>query len=152
MHWEAKKQDLLFWSKLQRHHRYLYNRNYKVMQHQILAVRLGPCNWTIFGLLQRTASYAVAIQSRQAISSSSLVTRVKNTDRNRSGLTGNTDLGQFRFRPSQIGLNSKFKFEFQKIKNSQKFLKILQVATNLILSNFFKYSFIQYTLRAFKVK
>ena len=39
--------------------------------------------------------------------------------------------------------NLKFKFKFKKMKNFQKkLLKILQVATNLIMSNFFKYSFI----------
>jgi len=42
----------------------------------------------------------------------------------------------------QIGSNLKFKFEFKKIKKSQKILKILQVATNLMVSIFFKYSFI----------
>ena len=42
----------------------------------------------------------------------------------------------------QTGPNLKFKFEFKKIKNSQKLLKILYVATNLMVSKFFKYSFI----------
>ena len=37
-------------------------------------------------------------------------------------------------------------------KNSKKFLKILQVATNLMVSKFFKYSLIWYTLRAFEFK
>ena len=49
-----------------------------------------------------------------------------------------SDSGRF-----ETGPNSKFKFEFQKMKNSQKkFLKILQGATNLMVSNFLKYSFI----------
>ena len=39
----------------------------------------------------------------------------------------------------QTGPNSNFKFKFKKNK---KFLKIFQVATNLMVSNFFKYSFI----------
>ena len=39
------------------------------------------------------------------------------------------------------------------MKNSQKkFLKILQGATNLMVSNFLKNSFIYYSLRGFKVK
>ena len=44
------------------------------------------------------------------------------------------DLGRY-----QTGPNSKFKFEFKKMKNSQK---ILQGATNLMVSNFLKNSFI----------
>ena len=56
-------------------------------------------------------------------------TRVKNPDRNRSGLpvTGQIGPGRFRLRPVArrftIGPNSKFKFEFQQIKNSHKILK-----------------------------
>ena len=42
----------------------------------------------------------------------------------------------------QTGPNSKFKFEFKKMKNYQKILKILQGATNLMVSNFLKNSFI----------
>ena len=38
----------------------------------------------------------------------------------------------------QTGPNSKFKFEFKKIKNFQKILKILQGATNLMVSIFFQ--------------
>ena len=39
------------------------------------------------------------------------------------------------------------------MKNSKKkFLKILQVTMNLMVSNFFKNSFIYYSLRGFKVK
>ena len=39
----------------------------------------------------------------------------------------------------QTGPNSKFKFEFKK---NEKFLKILQGATNLMVSNFLKNSFV----------
>ena len=43
----------------------------------------------------------------------------------------------------QTGPNSKFKFEFEKMKKKfKKFLKILQGATNLMVSNFLKNSFI----------
>ena len=43
----------------------------------------------------------------------------------------------------QTGPNLKFKFKFfKKNKKSQKFLKILQGATNLMVSNFLKNSFI----------
>ena len=48
----------------------------------------------------------------------------------------------------QTGPNSKFK----KMKILKKFLKILQGATNLMLSNFLKNSFIYYSLRGFEVK
>ena len=71
------------------------------------------------------------------------VARVKKTVRNRSGYRGyrSNRPGPVPagFKPAQIqilNLNSK------KWKNSKKFLKILQVATNLMVSNFFKYSFI----------
>ena len=61
-----------------------------------------------------------------------LVARVHLTGGNWSG----SGLGRY-----QTGPNSKFKFEFKKMKNSQKkFLKILQGATNLIVSNFLKNS------------
>ena len=59
--------------------------------------------------------------------------RVNRTVGNRSGS------GSVRY---ETGQNSKFKFEFKKLKFSNKFLKILQVATNLMVSNFFKYLFI----------
>ena len=42
----------------------------------------------------------------------------------------------------QTGSNSKFKFKFKKWKIPKKFLKILQGATNLMVSNFLKNSFI----------
>ena len=43
----------------------------------------------------------------------------------------------------ETGQNSKFKFELKKMKNSQKkFLKILQGATNLMVSNFLQNSLI----------
>ena len=63
--------------------------------------------------------------------------RVYLTGGNRSGLTGyrsnrsGSGLGRY-----QTGPNSKFKFKFK------KFLKILQGATNLMVSNFLKNSFI----------
>src|SRR6185312_10284782 len=45
------------------------------------------------------------------------------------------------------------KFEFEKkSKIPKKFLKILQGATNLMVSNFLKNSFVLHTFRAFKVK
>ena len=46
-------------------------------------------------------------------------------------------LGQY-----QTGLNLKFKFKFKKMKKIQKFLKILQGATNLMVLNFLKNSFV----------
>ena len=53
----------------------------------------------------------------------------------------------------QTGPNSKFKFKFKKMKNSQKISKNTSSCDE---SNgvkfFFKYSFIQYTLRAFEFK
>ena len=42
----------------------------------------------------------------------------------------------------QTGPNSKFKFKFKKWKILKKFLKILQGATNLMVSNFLKNPFI----------
>ena len=42
----------------------------------------------------------------------------------------------------ETGTNSKFEFEFKIMKNSQKNLKILQGAMNLMVSNFLKNSFI----------
>jgi len=60
-------------------------------------------------------------------------TMVNETGGNRSGLTGQA---RFWFGPVS---NSKFKFEFKK---NEKFLKILQGATNLIVLNFLKNSFI----------
>ena len=42
----------------------------------------------------------------------------------------------------QTGPNSKFKFDLKKMKNSKRFLKILQGATNLMVSNFLKNSFV----------
>ena len=42
----------------------------------------------------------------------------------------------------ETGPNSKFNFEFKKMKKSQKNLKILQGTTNLMVSNFLKNSFI----------
>ena len=50
-----------------------------------------------------------------------------------TGLTG-SGIGRL-----ETGPNLKFKFEFQKM---EKFLKILQGATNLMVSNFLKISFI----------
>ena len=73
------------------------------------------------------------------------MTRVHQTGRNRSGYRGyrSNRPGPVPvpagFKPAQIqilNLNSK------KWKNPKKILKILQVATNLMMSNFFKYSFI----------
>ena len=84
-----------------------------------------------------------------------VIIRVHQTGRNRSGYRGyrSNRPGPVPipagFKPAQIqilNLNSK------KWKNPKKILKILQVATNLMMSNFFKYSFIYYTLRAFEVK
>jgi len=56
-----------------------------------------------------------------------------------TAVTGQTGFSTGRF---QTGSNLKFKFEFKKMKKSQKIHKILQVATNLMVSIFFKYSFI----------
>ena len=57
---------------------------------------------------------------------------------NRSGLTGfGFGLGRY-----QTGLNLKFKFELKNEKFLKNFLKILQGATNLMVSNFLKNSFI----------
>ena len=65
--------------------------------------------------------------------------RVPQTVGNRTGLTGPD---RFRFVRYEIGPNSKFKFKFKKIKKIKKFLKILKGATNLMVSNFLKNSFI----------
>ena len=71
--------------------------------------------------------------------------RVKKTGRNRSGNRGYRSnrpgpvpvpAGSNRAQIQILNLNSK------KWKNPQKILKILQVVTNLMMSNFFKYSFI----------
>ena len=77
--------------------------------------------------------------------------RVKKTDRKprlpvKLVRTG-SGLGRFQTDP-----NLKFEFEFKKMKIPKKILKILQVATNLMVSKNFKYSFIWYTLRAFEFK
>ena len=61
---------------------------------------------------------------------------IHQTGGNRSGLTGS---GLDRY---QTGSNSKFKFKFKKWKILKKFLKILQGAKNLMVSNFLKNSFI----------
>ena len=57
-----------------------------------------------------------------------------------TGQTGpvRTGSGSVRY---ETGPNSKFEFEFKKMKNSQKILKILHGATNLMVSNFLKNSF-----------
>ena len=73
------------------------------------------------------------------------VTRVKKTGRNRSG-----NRGYRSNRPGPVPVPAGFKpaqiqilnLNFKTWKNPKKFLKILQVATNLMVSNFFKYSFI----------
>jgi len=73
---------------------------------------------------------------------SSVTTRVKFTDRNRSGYRGNRSNRSGPvpvwggYKPVQIQ-NSNLN-----LKKMRKFLKILQVATNLMVSNCFKYSFI----------
>ena len=71
--------------------------------------------------------------------------RVKKTGRNRSG-----NRGYRSNRPGPVPVPAGFKpaqiqilnLNFKTWKNPKKFLKILQVATNLMVSNFFKYSFI----------
>ena len=72
-------------------------------------------------------------------------TRVKKTAGNRTGYRGYRSnrpgpvpvpAGSNRVQIQILNLNSK------KWKNPQKILKILQVVTNLMMSNFFKYSFI----------
>ena len=69
--------------------------------------------------------------------------RVFNPDRNRAGNRGNwsnrSEPVPAGFKPVQIQ-NSNLNFKNEKF--SKKFLKILQVATNLMVSIFFKYSFI----------
>jgi len=71
--------------------------------------------------------------------------RVKKTAGNRTGYRGYRSnrpgpvpvpAGSNRAQIQILNLNSK------KWKNPQKILKILQVVTNLMMSNFFKYSFI----------
>jgi len=70
---------------------------------------------------------------------------VKKTGRNRSG-----NRGYRSNRPGPVPVPAGFKpaqiqilnLNFKTWKNPKKFLKILQVATNLMVSNFFKYSFI----------
>jgi len=49
---------------------------------------------------------------------------------------------QFRYRRFETTEFKTSNLNFKKWKIYKKFLKILQVATNLIVSNFFKYSFI----------
>jgi len=74
-----------------------------------------------------------------------IVSRVKKTGRNRSG-----NRGYRSNRPGPVPVPAGFKpaqiqilnLNFKTWKNPKKFLKILQVATNLMVSNFFKYSFI----------
>ena len=51
-----------------------------------------------------------------------------------------------------IGPNSKFKFEFKKIKNSQKISKNTSKCDESNGVKFLKNSFIQYSLRGFEVK
>ena len=72
-------------------------------------------------------------------------TRVKKTAGNRTGYRGYRSnrpgpvpvpAGSNRAQIQILNLNSK------KWKNPQKILKILKVVTNLMMSNFFKYSFI----------
>ena len=66
--------------------------------------------------------------------------RVYKTGGNRSGLTG---YWSNRSGPVPVPNRPKFKFEFKKIKkNLKKILKILQGATNLMVSNFLKNSFV----------
>ena len=57
----------------------------------------------------------------------------------RVNLTGGNRFGFGRY---PTGQNSNFKFKFKKWKIPKKFLKILQVAMNLMVSNFLKNSFI----------
>ena len=93
--------------------------------------------------LNGLAAHGLKIQGAAGL----VVVRVKKTGRNRSGYRGyrSNRPGPVPvpvpagFKPAQIqilNLNSK------KWKNPKKILKILQVATNLMMSNFFKYSFI----------
>src|SRR6185437_9623863 len=81
--------------------------------------------------------------------------RVNLTGGNRSGFTGYrsnrsgpvpVSAGTQPAKIQNLNLNSKNE------KFSKKFLKILQVAMNLMVSNFLKNSFIYYSLRGFKVK
>ena len=65
--------------------------------------------------------------------------RVNNPDQNRSGFTANRSN-----RSGSVPVPAGFKpVQIQNSNlNSKKFLKILQVATNLMVPTFFKYSFI----------
>ena len=72
-----------------------------------------------------------------------VVSRVNETGGNRSGLTGyRSNRAGSGFGRYSTGQNSKFKFKFKKWKIPKKFLKIIQGAMNLMVSNFLKNSFI----------
>ena len=111
-------------------------------------VRYLPQPLRVGGSVRRRSASPSAACARTAAAAAvpgRRVTRVKKTGRNRSG-----NRGYRSNRPGPVPVPAGFKpaqiqilnLNFKTWKNPKKFLKILQVATNLMVSNFFKYSFI----------